>query len=144
MAYSDGWEIASAAQVVDLWWEFGINIDLNLGIGGPPGPALFDAADILGCTVCDDHASFLIGTWGMVSNPPPDDPWSSLRMLMGAYYWQGLSMYDGIDNLYHDITEGMPLAGTYLVRESSHVPVPAAIWLFGSGLIGLIGLARRM
>ena len=23
------------------------------------------------------------------------------------------------------------------------VPVPAAVWLFGSGLIGLIGLARR-
>ena len=26
---------------------------------------------------------------------------------------------------------------------SSPVPVPAAIWLFGSGLIGLIGIARR-
>jgi hypothetical protein len=23
------------------------------------------------------------------------------------------------------------------------VPVPAAVWLFGSGLIGLIGMARR-
>ena len=23
------------------------------------------------------------------------------------------------------------------------VPIPAAVWLFGSGLIGLIGLARR-
>ena len=29
-----------------------------------------------------------------------------------------------------------------LVRTSA-VPVPAAVWLFGSGLIGLIGLARR-
>ena len=27
--------------------------------------------------------------------------------------------------------------------ESASVPVPAAVWLFGSGLIGLIGLARR-
>ena len=25
----------------------------------------------------------------------------------------------------------------------SEVPVPAAVWLFGSGLIGLIGIARR-
>ena len=25
----------------------------------------------------------------------------------------------------------------------SAVPVPAAVWLFGSGLIGLIGVARR-
>jgi len=29
-----------------------------------------------------------------------------------------------------------------LVRDASVVPVPAAIWLFGSGLIGLIGAAR--
>jgi hypothetical protein len=31
-----------------------------------------------------------------------------------------------------------------LVRaEFTVVPVPAALWLFGSGLIGLIGVARR-
>jgi len=36
-------------------------------------------------------------------------------------------------------TEGV---GIYLVRTSV-VPVPAAAWLFGSGLIGLVGLARR-
>jgi len=33
--------------------------------------------------------------------------------------------------------------GVWLYREASVVPVPAAVWLFGSGLIGLIGLARR-
>ncbi|MFK5984805.1 MAG: PEP-CTERM sorting domain-containing protein [Pseudomonadota bacterium] len=32
--------------------------------------------------------------------------------------------------------------GSYLVRASI-VPVPSAVWLFGSGLIGLIGLAKR-
>ena len=32
--------------------------------------------------------------------------------------------------------------GTYLVRTSA-VPVPAAVWLFGFGLLGLIGIARR-
>lgn len=32
----------------------------------------------------------------------------------------------------------------YLDAAYLHVvPVPAAVWLFGSGLIGLIGLARR-
>ena len=30
-----------------------------------------------------------------------------------------------------------------LVRDTAVVPAPAAVWLFGSGLIGLIGLARR-
>jgi len=27
--------------------------------------------------------------------------------------------------------------------DVSAVPVPAAMWLFGSGLLGLIGVARR-
>ncbi len=27
--------------------------------------------------------------------------------------------------------------------EVSAVPVPAAVWLFGSGLLGLVGVARR-
>ena len=31
----------------------------------------------------------------------------------------------------------------YAVAYSSPVPVPAAAWLFGSGLLGLIGVARR-
>ena len=35
-----------------------------------------------------------------------------------------------------------PWVGSFLVRPSE-VPIPAAAWLFGSGLIGLIGLARR-
>ena len=30
-----------------------------------------------------------------------------------------------------------------LVFDTSPVPAPAAVWLFGSGLLGLIGLARR-
>lgn len=32
---------------------------------------------------------------------------------------------------------------TYATAGNSAVPVPAAVWLFGSGLIGLVGLARR-
>ena len=31
----------------------------------------------------------------------------------------------------------------YATWEVSAVPIPAAVWLFGSGLLGLIGVARR-
>jgi hypothetical protein len=34
-------------------------------------------------------------------------------------------------------------SGTVVFAEVATVPVPAAVWLFGSGLIGLVGLARR-
>ena len=40
-----------------------------------------------------------------------------------------------ITNFNGSTTDNFPISGS--------VPVPAAVWLFGSGLIGLIGLARR-
>ena len=52
------------------------------------------------------------------------------------------------DNFFDIRTPGVTAnAGSYIVDNTlpavSAVPVPAAVWLFGSGLIGLIGLARR-
>lgn len=40
-------------------------------------------------------------------------------------------------------TVGSRYRSTFLVRDTSVVPVPATVWLFGSGLLGLIGIARR-
>ena len=34
-------------------------------------------------------------------------------------------------------------SGTYVIERVSPIPIPSAVWLFGSGLIGLIGLSRR-
>lgn len=33
--------------------------------------------------------------------------------------------------------------GVFMVRDYTVVPIPAAIWLFGTGLIALLGVARR-
>ena len=41
-----------------------------------------------------------------------------------------------------EIPDGGIDAGMALVNATV-VPVPAAVWLFGSGLLGLIGIARR-
>jgi hypothetical protein len=35
------------------------------------------------------------------------------------------------------------VSGSACTFDTSAVPVPAAVWLFGSGLIGLVGIARR-
>ena len=35
------------------------------------------------------------------------------------------------------------LGGIEVVVDLAPVPVPAAVWLFGSGLLGLVGVARR-
>lgn len=47
--------------------------------------------------------------------------------------------YIGVYENYR--TSGHSNAGVFMVRTSA-VPVPAAVWLFGTGLIGLIGIAR--
>ena len=39
--------------------------------------------------------------------------------------------------------EGVLLAGSNIVSAVSPVPVPAAVWLFGTALVGFIGLSRR-
>jgi len=41
---------------------------------------------------------------------------------------------DGFDN---------PFVGHFLVQNIDPIPIPATVWLFGSGLLGLIGYAKR-
>ena len=47
--------------------------------------------------------------------------------------------------LLHILTDGTPSSGSIFWDNASltAVPVPAAVWLFGSGLLGLVGVARR-
>lgn len=71
-------------------------------------------------------------------------------------YWTGTESVDNTDNTWHFFFEDGDQAGVnkslnafngraWAVHEGnvSAVPVPAAVWLFGSGLLGLIGIARR-
>jgi len=57
-----------------------------------------------------------------------DPNWTEGFLSVGFYNLTG--NYDGSGMFYDNV-------------NFSIVPVPAAIWLFGSGLIGLIGIARR-
>jgi hypothetical protein len=51
--------------------------------------------------------------------------------------------YTTCGNLATDANYDAVVTGVWQLREAV-VPIPAAGWLFGSGLIGLIGLARRI
>jgi hypothetical protein len=55
-----------------------------------------------------------------------------------AFAHFGEQNYNESDAFYQGFAPGFE--GT---AYASPVPVPAAVWLFGSGLIGLIGIARR-
>ncbi len=67
--------------------------------------------------------------------------------------WDGHTMLPGtnapFDPANFDFTQvalgfnGASISGFGATGTLSAVPVPAAVWQFGSGLIGLVGLARR-
>ena len=70
-----------------------------------------------------------------------NDPLTSLDILgaLGTYDFTGLTIFnftvdDGPFNAMGVVYEQMTI---------SAVPLPAAVWLFGSGLVGLVGIARR-
>ena len=66
--------------------------------------------------------------------------------------WIGAAFIDNLD-LWADDFLGIPLTGSQDIESTwmwanfseapSEIPVPAAVWLFGSGLLGLIGIARK-
>lgn len=59
-------------------------------------------------------------------------------------FWH-LGTTDGSDAIATMLAGSWTLSSTGMLTyaATSQVPVPAAVWLFGSGLVGLIGVARR-
>jgi hypothetical protein len=64
--------------------------------------------------------------------------------------WTFLGVIDtaGFNSFEFREIDGKGAQGIFIFADDvtfgvSAVPVPAAAWLFGSGLIGLIGIARR-
>src|SRR3989344_4910071 len=75
-------------------------------------------------------------------------PCSNMRKFRigGIEVAAGLDPADGtafVTGLSYTQDGNVTLLQTSLIAPASVVPVPAAVWLFGSGLLGLIGFARR-
>jgi hypothetical protein len=84
--------------------------------------------------------------WDIMSSTSCPVYWPECTMVDG-FKWQDLlavaSGGPGRDEYLIPLaSQGLTLAsGTVSIAPS--VPVPPAVWLFGSGLIGLVGIARR-
>ncbi|MBI5461574.1 MAG: VPLPA-CTERM sorting domain-containing protein [Gammaproteobacteria bacterium] len=75
----------------------------------------------------------------------PGDEASAYSNFGSSGYWGGISevhLANGtvLNGYSLSSTSGFDWTNAY---PTSTVPVPAAMWLFGSGLIGLVGVARR-
>lgn len=112
-------------------------VDIHVGTNQDAGHANFGTmTSSLGTFELRDHyglydAAFIFGNDDLVSQ--------NFNVLTGwgwvDYSADGIT-YGGVDNGYLQY----PTAWFF---KATVVPVPAAVWLFGSGLIGLVAVARR-
>ena len=93
---------------------------------------VFDVSNTSGgsITLSGDNSFSLGMDWGMGYF---GDSNASLLSSPDTY----LVVFDGYDEFERSIS------GNTLAVDLAPVPVPAAVWLFGSGLLGLVGIARR-
>ena len=92
----------------------------------------FDESDTSGGSITlSGNANFTLGMdWGMGY---VGDSNATLISSPDTY----LIVFDGYD------AQENPISGNTLAVDLAPIPVPAAVWLFGTGLIGLVAVARR-
>ena len=77
--------------------------------------------------------------------PDPSWGWDPVTGSFAPYFsWTDSSIADPGELVISTNTLNSGVYGMAVISgEVSMVPVPAAVWLFGSGLLGLVGVARR-
>ena len=143
------------------WWDDQVAWAGGLTIGGVSGWRLA-SADVNGDgTVVDCSGSLVIGCadnemgylyWqeGITALSP--GPFSNVKTTPGDFYWSGTELATDTTRAWRfNFDDGAQSTGgknnfryAWAVHSGDvSVPVPPAIWLFGSGLLGLVGIARR-
>ena len=141
----EGWRYATNYEVIALWSEFGIDLWETKNVIGEVDNGIVEASNYLG-NILNEYNPVLYsyGVLGITGEKTHAGSISHLRF--GALYVDGdmLNVYEGLSiNFPQPDDSSAVYLGSYLTRDITTVPIPTAISLFGSGLIGLIGVARR-
>ena len=127
-----------------FWGDPGTPIDFYYapsGVYDDVSAPLHDAPTIdFGAMTADMTSIF--ANWN--SNQPENPDYIGEFNVGGIASVVALGVYSWELSWSHTQTTG-PFTGftTDMTMVVSQVPVPAAVWLFGSGLLGLVGIARR-
>jgi hypothetical protein len=78
--------------------------------------------------------------------PPSATTWTYYEFIrnLGPDVSNGLTLqFNAATGAAGGSTSFLEIDNVSVTADVSAVPVPAAVWLFGSGLLGLVGVARR-
>ena len=134
--YGTGWRQASNDEIVDMFWKFFPNYTSN--------QLSNDSSYYTDQAHYNEAAYFedIFGSNNGMSYGRYMDE-NNIEVNLGARTSSGLQSYiHGTDHEWFSANDSYYCV--FVVRETpSAVPIPAAIWLFGTGLIALLGIARR-
>ncbi|HYQ73071.1 MAG TPA: VPLPA-CTERM sorting domain-containing protein, partial [Gammaproteobacteria bacterium] len=120
---------------------FGSAIDLSAYTG-----LFFDwGADLPGASVDiifhDASTSQTVASWSSLANTGGSSPAELITQATMMIVWGSLD--SAAITQIDFVVNGVANMDTIIDNITAVVPVPAAVWLFGSGLLGLAGVARR-
>ena len=156
-----GWRYASSSQLDTLLWNWGLIISSDHPI--PYRDGISYGAPDLNQSLTDDVINTLGDTrnldlienrifyedveaysaYGFLGEQlRPGEIWIAN---INDQDYRGYSGYDRVALHANTLPSfgGAGYVGSFLIRDTTVVPIPAAVWLFGSGLISLVGFARR-
>lgn len=127
-------------------WAYGLTVG---GVDGWRLPSIDNTnsemrtlfSDVLGGSFRSSISTTHNANYDLFSNIDDQDFWTSQESEYSLFDAINFSMADGYAT-FNDKRNGFYAWAVYS-GDVSPVPVPAAVWLFGSGLVGLAGLARR-
>lgn len=107
----------------------------------------FDMLNISGTATLDGTLNVSLFDWGSgLFTPQVGDSFDILaaQILSGQFSTYNLAaLGDGLAWNISYLTDAIDTTDIVRLSVISAVPVPPAIWLFGSGLLGLVGIARK-
>jgi len=142
----DGWRYATEADVVGFFDSFGGDSNYYNG-WSTQNNGLFDViAPFWGDLYCETRTCATGEGYSQFVRAPIDGVYElkvGLLFDLSSNVESATSDYARLTYIAANRVVLPNNTGSALVRDIAVVPVPSAVWLFGSGLLGLFGVARR-